>query len=601
MPVQEELSVAWISFGVEEWKKLPPTPGVYRFYDDSGQLLYVGKAKALSKRVGSYFQKTTALDRKTRRMIGQIAYIMYTEVPSEHDALLLESNLIKTHQPKYNILLRDDKNYPYVCVSSEPFPRLLKVRRSEKGKGLYLGPYTHGRSLRYLLHTVQDMCKLRTCNYDLSEKNIKKRKYKVCLEYHIGNCKGPCEGLQSKEHYDKEITTAVAILKGRLGNLRKHLRQALSEAMAQLRFEEAQQLKEKLAALEQLHSRSVVSNPALGDLDACTLVGTGSNMQANYMQIIEGRVIMSHTISLKLPIKEEPAEVLRLVLMQLREKYLSNSREILVNIPVASWQPGLRIHCPQQGDKKKLVALSLQNAWAKAHSPKSHPQKRSAKILRQIQRELRLQKPPEYIECFDISNLQAQNIVGAMVCFRNGRPDKAAYRYYRIRSVQEGPNDYAAMREVIQRRYQRLLKEQQPMPDLIVVDGGKGQLNAATQILQNLHIQVPVVGIAKRLEEVFLPGARQPLALSPNGDTMLLLQRIRDETHRSVLGFHRQQRSKKALDSSLTKIPGIGEATRTKLFQKFGSLKEIKSSTHETLIACIGKERARILKIALEK
>ena len=384
-----ELSLVWLSFKVEEWRELPNQPGVYRFYDKRGKLLYIGKAKALVKRVGSYFQKSHTLSGKTRRMIAQISYIMYTEVRSEHDALLLENNLIKAHQPKYNILLRDDKSYPYLCVQDEPFSRLLSVRRTKKGEGQYIGPYTNGRAMWHLLHTVRQMCKLRTCNYDLSAKHIQQRKYKVCLEYHIGNCRGPCEGLQSEAEYEKEIAQAISILKGRMSTVRQHLQEELSEAVTGLRFEEAQKLKDKLASLSKLQSHSVVANPALGDMDVCTVIDKDEQLYVNYMRIVEGRLVVSDTAALKLPIEEEAAELLPRLLIHLREKYDSHSQEVLLNLPVASWKKGLRLYCPQQGDKKRLVEMSLQNAQTESRRPKKAiATKRSEKILRQLQREL---------------------------------------------------------------------------------------------------------------------------------------------------------------------------------------------------------------------
>ena len=357
-----KLSLIWLSFSATDWKKLPNQPGVYRFYNKKGELLYVGKAKALAKRVGSYFQQSHALSGKTRRMVAQISYIMYTEVQSEHDALLLENNLIKAHQPKYNILLRDDKSYPYLCIRNEPFSRILAVRHTKKSEGQYIGPYTNGRAMRHLLYTVRQMCKLRSCNYDLSKKYIKERKYKVCLEYHIGNCKGPCEGLQSEAEYEKEVTQATAILKGRVSTVRKHLREELNTTTKALRFEEAQKLKEKINTLEKLQSRSIVVNPVVGDIDVCTVVEKNERLYVNYMQIKEGRVVVSDTAVLKLLIEESITDLLPLLLIQLREKYNSHSQEVLVNLSVLSWEKGLRLHYPKQGDKRRLVEMSLQNA-----------------------------------------------------------------------------------------------------------------------------------------------------------------------------------------------------------------------------------------------
>ena len=591
------LSLTWLSFSATEWRQLPDRPGVYRFYDKKGKLLYVGKAKVLAKRVGSYFQQNRILSGKTRRMVAQISYIMHTEVQSEHDALLLENNLIKAQQPKYNILLRDDKSYPYLCIRQEPFSRLLPVRQRKKGEGQYIGPYTNGRAMRYLLHTVRHLCKLRTCNYDLSKKYIQQRKYKVCLEYHIGNCRGPCEGLQTEAEYEREVAQAASILKGKMNTVREYLREELRAATAALRFEEAQKLKEKLSALEQLQSRSVVANPTIDDLDVCTVVEKNERLHINYMQIVEGRVVLSDTAVLKLLIEEKVEDLLPLLLMQLREKYDSHSQEVLVNLPVLSWEKDLRLYFPKKGDKKRLVDMSLQNAQNKGQElRKRTTRRRSEKILRQVQRELRLQVPPQHIECFDISNLQGSQTVGAMVCFQNGRPAKAQYRQYHIQSLPKGKvDDYAAMREVVERRYKRLLKEEAPLPDLIIIDGGKGQLSIAAEVLTTLQLRTPLIGLAKRHEEVFLPGAAQPLPLRRDGDTCQLIQQIRNEAHRTAVSFHRQTRSKQALQTTLMEIPGVGESTCMKLLKTFDSLEKIASASYEQLATCIGKKRAKTL------
>ena len=597
----ESASLLWLSFSVEEWRALPPRPGVYRFYDKDGDLLYVGKANKLSQRVGNYFRKSRTISGKTRLMVKQIFYIMYTEVDSAHDALLLENNLIKAHQPKYNILLRDDKTYPYMCITEEPFPRLLILRQRKQQKGLYIGPYTRSRGIRYLREGLQRIHKLRNCNYDLSPKNIQEGKYKVCLEYHLGNCRGPCEGLQTESEYEEELKQAISILKGRAQRVTQDLRKELSEASSRLHYEEAQRIKDKLSALDQLHSRSIVANPRLGNMDVCTMIRSNSSLYINYMQIVGGSIIMSNTYTTDLLIEEKDEEIFALLLIQLRETHESTHQEILVNLPIKSWDKGLHIQYPKQGDKKKLVELSLQNLVNKQKSdPKTHIEKRKAKILRQLQRELRLAQAPYHIECFDISNLQSQYTVGVMVCFKDGKPCKKEYRHFHIRSLKKkAPDDYAAMREVIHRHYSRVLKEDKDLPQLTVIDGGKGQLSVATKVLKELNIKVPIIGLAKRLEEVFLPMASQALPLAAEGDSMKLLQQIRDETHRVAVGFHRKVRSKSSLSSRLNDISGIGKISQRELFKKFSSIKEIQEAPLDILAKCIGEKRALLIKKAL--
>ena len=593
-------ALVWLSFKATEWQHLPNRPGVYRFYNEKGDLLYVGKSKKLHRRVGDYFRKDQGANAKTRHMVQQIHHIMYTEVGSEHDALLLENNLIKAHQPKYNILLRDDKNYPYICVTNEDFPRIFITRRRQK-QHLYIGPYTHNKGLRHLIEHLQRMFMIRSCNYDLSPQHIETQKYKVCLEYHLGNCKGPCEGLQNASAYQIELQQAISILKGKVKSVENTLRQSLSKAVSTLDYEEAQHLKEKISALEQFKSRSIIVSPHLGSLDVCTLSRRQSTLYINYMQVVDGRIVISNTYQATLAIEEQEADIFSLLLIQLREKHTSEHREVLVNLPIQSWSKDLRIHCPKQGDKKKLVELSLQNLLHRqSHEPKKDPQKRGKKILRQLQRVLRLPQCPDYIECFDISNLQAAYTVGVMVCFRDGKASKKEYRHFHIRSLaDEAPNDYAAMEELIRRRYARLLKEKKPIPDLIIIDGGKGQLNTAQNVIRQLNIKTPIIGLAKRMEEVFLPGASEALLLDLQGDSIKLLQRIRNETHRVAISFHRHTRSKNALTSALEEIPGIGTVSRMKLIKTFGSLKEIRSATQRSLRLCIGKHRATLLHKAL--
>ena len=599
MPDSAPKSLKWLSFGTKEWRLLPNHPGVYRFYDKNEQLLYVGKAKALVKRVGSYFQNNRLLSGKTRRMVAQIDRIMYTEVPSEHDALLLENNLIKAHKPKYNILLRDDKTYPYLCFTKEPFPRLITLRRRGKVQGRYIGPYTSSYAMKHMREELQRSYKLRSCKYDLSEKPIQAKKYKVCLEYHMGNCLGPCEGLQSEAAYAKEVEQALLVLKGKGRLIQENLRRARDNAAGALHFEEAQRLQHKLTSLAKLQSRSVVVSAQLNSLDVCTLSTNGDIVHVNYMQVVEGAIVISDTFTTHMLVDEEPAKLLGQLLLQLRQRYASAHKEILVNLSVSSWAEDVHIHCPKQGDKRHLVELSLQNTLKERLVT---PKKRPEKVLRQLQRELRLASPPRHMVCVDISNLHASQVVASMVSFRDAKPNKNEYRTFHIRTLREGkPDDYASIREVIKRYFLRLEREKSLAPDLIVVDGGKGQVNAAHQVLEALDIEVPLIGIAKRLEEVFVPGSALALPIHPEGESSRLLQRMRNEAHRTALAFHRKTRSNQALSSSLTQVPGIGEATRTKLFRHFSTLSAIKAARFEDLTACIGKYRANILQQTLRK
>ena len=588
-----------------QWQDLPSCIGVYRFYDEAQRLLYVGKAKSLQKRVSSYFQQGRSLSQRTRRMAAQIAYIIYTELATEHDALLLENNLIKTHQPHYNILLRNNSAYPYLFLSAEPFPRLLSVRNLKNKKpGMYIGPFTNRRAMWHLMHEVRQMCKLRSCSLDLSKKNIQANKYRVCLEYHIGNCKGPCQGFQNEENYLKDIAQAESILKGKLRQVRERLKQERKQAVAEYRFEEAHRIQEALSSLDKLQSRSVVSNHKLKNLEVCTLVGEGMRFFANYMHVAEGQVILSDNVTLSPPIEELAEDLLIQTICQLRDRHGSMGKEILSNIAVENWSKELQVHVPQRGDKYQLVLLSVANVKRqRAQTFNQSTLPRAAKLLRQVQREMKLKHPPMHIECFDISNLHEESIVGAMVCFKSGRPFKEGYRHYHIRSLKagEGPNDFASMKEVLTRRYTRLIKEKEVRPDLIVIDGGKGQLGVAKKVLKELGLEdISVVGLAKRLEEVFFPGVKEPLLLSDTGESIRLLQRIRDETHRRAISFHRNTRNKKAFASALDAINGIGEATKKKLFQHYDSIEDIQAESLEALHTHIGKARATKLLEALK-
>ena len=601
--VEQVADLSGISFSVKEWQNLPQTPGVYRFYNKRGEVLYVGKAKQLYKRVGSYFQRTESLSKKTQYMVHETAYIIYTEVHTESDALLLENNLIKRHQPKYNILLRDDKSYSYVHITDDRFSRLLMSRQRTAQTDAYIGPYTNERVVKNLLEVLRRLYKIRTCTYHLSEENIRKKKYKVCLAYHIGNCLGPCEGRQTLSNYKKNLSEAVQVLKGRIYIVRKHLKKAIQLTSSKLEFEQAYVLRQRLQALEKLHQHSIVANPALGNVEVCTALKDEKHIFINYMQISQGMATVSETLRAKQQVEESDEEILITVLTHMRRKYRSSVKQVLTNIAVKTWKGNLQIICPRQGDKQKLVNLSIQNASIaqEKYHRNTRIGMRNEKVLRALQRELHLQAIPRHIECFDISNLQSSGIVGAVTCFKNGKPCKDEYRHFHIQTVQYKPNDYAAMREVVTRRYQRLLEEGRRMPTLVIIDGGKGQLSVAHQALKalKLHNTLPIIGIAKRLEDIFIPNLHAPLQVSAS--TLLFMQKIRNETHRYVVNFHRLTRDKNSFKSRLLSIKGVGEATHSALFREFSSIKELKNSSVDHLSKIIGVRRAKLIHTAIGK
>ena len=579
--------------------KLPDNPGVYRFLDADEVLIYVGKAKSLRKRVSSYFSKTSGINRKTRKLVSEIKAIEVTLVNSEFDALLLENNLIKQNQPRYNILLKDDKTFPYICVSNERFPRIYSTRKFIPSNGTYFGPYANVKVMNNVLRLINSLFMLRTCRYDLSEENISKGKYKVCLEYHIGNCKGPCEGLQTEEDYLKEIVQAKNILKGSLTVPKQFFKERMQEAAEKLAFEQAQKYKEKLDMVDRFQSKSVVVSPKLADLDVFTITSDEKYAFVNYLRIKNGTINLSQTSEIKKKLNETDEDILLLLIVELRDQYQSSAKEVLINKAIEVDAENLKLIQPQIGDKKKLIDLSLKNAmFAKKEKYEAldNVKDKGNRVLQRLQKDLQLKELPTHIECFDNSNIQGTNPVASMVCFKMGRPSKKDYRHYKIKTV-IGPDDFGSMTEVVGRRYRRLLEEEAPLPKLIVIDGGKGQLNAACDALRSLQLygEIPIIGIAKRLEELYFPEDQFPLHIDKKSESLRLIQRLRDEAHRFAITFHRDLRSKNSFQFELENVKGLGRVTVDKLLKEYRTMTKIESSSEQELIELIGETRTRLV------
>ncbi len=576
---------------------LPNAPGVYQFYDADGKILYVGKAKDLKKRVSSYFNKT--VDRvKTKVLVKKIVTIKHIVVQTETDALLLENNLIKKYQPRYNVLLKDDKSYPWICIKKEPFPRVFSTRQVIKDGSEYYGPYTNTRTVYVLLELIRGLYPIRTCNYNLTPNNIKAGKFKVCLEYHLGNCLGPCEGLMSEEEYQENIDAIRNIIKGNFKNSLHRFKDQMNKYAAELKFEEAQQIKEKIETLENYQSKSTIISPKINNVDVFSIVSDESYGYINFLQISHGAIIRSHTMEIKKKLDETDEELLQLAIIEIRQRYQSHSKEIYIPFPVELGDD-IKIHIPKSGDKKRILELSERNAkyyrmerfkQAKIVDPERH-QKR---ILAQMKKDLRLPEEPVHIECFDNSNIQGTNPVSACVVFRNAKPSKKEYRKFNIKTVQ-GPNDYASIEEVVYRRYKRLLDENASLPQLIVIDGGKGQITSALKSLEKLGLRgkIAVIGIAERLEEIFYPDDPIPLYLDKKSETLKVIQQLRNEAHRFGLSFHRDKRSKDALDTELQHITGVGEKTITQLLKHFKSKKRVSEATFDELVSVVGVARGK--------
>lgn len=582
--------------------RLPNKPGVYKFFDSTNTIIYVGKAKDLKKRVTSYFTKGNLDSRKTHRLVSEIKEMEFVIVSSEFDALLLENNLIKENQPRYNILLKDDKSFPSICITNDRFPRIYSTRRIDLTKGEYFGPYTSVKAMNSVLELIRKLHTIRTCKFNLSEENIRKKKHKVCLEYHIGNCLGPCEGLQNESDYLHDIELAKSILKGKISVVARSFKQKMLDASESMQFEIAQSFKEKHDKLENFQSKSIIVNPNITETDVFSLVVSDNNVFINYLKIDNGSIVNSETIEVKKRIDEDNSNVLQFSIFDLRKKYKSTNSSILVNMDVEKWE-GVEIHVPKIGDKKKLVDLSLKNAlfYRKEKISKNSIQPNEA-VLQNLMKDLNLQDLPVHIECFDNSNTQGTNPVASMVCFKNAKPSKSDYRKFNIKTV-IGPDDFASMKEVVGRRYQHFKSEGLPYPNLIVVDGGKGQLSAACDALREIGIygEIPIIGIAKRLEEIYYPEDSIPLYISKKSTSLKLIQQLRDEAHRFAITFHRQKRSKESIQSSLDQLKGIGSLTKDKLMKEFKSVKRMKESSEKDLVDLIGISKTEILLNAIKK
>ena len=585
---------------IEQLIHLPENPGVYRYFDKNNELIYVGKAKNLKKRVSSYFTKTLG-DRKTARLVSLIHRLEFTIVDSEFDALLLENSLIKEHQPRYNINLKDDKTYPYLLITREPFPRIFPTRRKIAERGNYFGPFASVKMMKALLELFKKVFTFRSCSLVLSKENIEKQKFKVCLEFHLGNCKGPCTGLQQEEEYLGEIEQARQIIKGKTGPVLRYYKEKMAAYAADMEFEKAQQVKTKLELIEQWQSRSVVVNSEMDDVDVFAFVRHEEEVYISYLAVSEGSIIQTHMFEFKQKLSESESDLLGHAFLMAREVFDSKAKEVVSNVgPDFEW-PGIKITIPQRGDKKKLLDLALKNVLFHkkekiSRAIEAQSEDRTERLLKKMQSDLRLKTLPRRIECFDNSNIQGSHPVSAMVCFIDGKPAKKEYRHFHVKTV-EGPNDFATMEEVVGRRYKRQLEENQPLPDLILIDGGKGQLSAACEALKKLELygQIPVIGIAKRLEELFYPEDPFPLYLEKKSETLKVLQRARDEAHRFGITFHRSKRSKASLSTALESVPGLGKKSVELLYRRFKSLQNIRPEDRDEAEAQIGKKRTDIL------
>jgi len=590
-------------FSPDDVKKLPHKPGIYKFYSEELKILYVGKAKDLRKRVSSYFHGNVFKGKKTQRLINETSQIEITIVNSEFDAFLLENTLIKEHQPKYNILLKDDKTFPFILITQERFPRVVSTRNMDVTKGQYFGPFASVRAMNNVLDLIRNLYYVRTCKYLLTENNISKGKYKVCLEYHIGKCKAPCIGLQSEDEYNHEMRFVLDILKGNLKPVKDYFKDQMKTFSESLEFEKAEEAKQRLLLLDKFQSRSLVVNPNITNVDIFSIVSDEERAYINYLKIYNGAINQTMNLEVKKRLEETDAEILELWIIELRKKFQSTSKDIYSNISVPAY-PGVKVLVPQKGDKRKLVELSLKNAlYYKKERNTSEPKvTRNDKILLQLQEDLQLKTVPRHIECFDNSNIQGHDPVASMVCFKNGRPAKKDYRKYNIRSV-TGPDDFASMHEIVFRRYKRVLEEKSHKPDLVVIDGGKGQLNAAIKALSelNLYGSIPVIGIAKRLEEIYYPYDDVPLFIEKKSTSLKLLQQIRNEAHRFAITFHRDKRSKTSLKSQLDHIPGIGPKTRMAVLSHFKSIGNLLNASYDEVASIIGPGKATILRDHLKK
>ena len=579
-------------------KTIPHDPGVYQYYDTDGEILYVGKAKNLKKRVSSYFNKLRHDSGKTRLLVKRIADIKYIVVPSEQDALLLENSLIKKYQPRYNVLLKDDKTYVSICIKNERFPRIFSTRKIIRDGSQYFGPYTSAKVVHNLLDLAKKLYPLRTCSYNLSQENVDKGKFRVCLEYHIGNCMGPCENKQDEEEYNESIQAIKEIIRGNTGRVIKHLKVLMQEHAEKLQFEKAQLIKERISLLEKYQAKSTVVSPTVHNVDVFSIETDLNYGYVNFMRVANGAIIQSFTLELKKRLEETDEELLQIGIVELRSRFESHSKEVVVPFKPGIALKDVSFHVPQRGDKRKLLDLSQRNAhyfMLDKHKQEKavDPERHTKRVLEQIKTDLRLSHQPTHIECFDNSNIQGTNPVSACVVFKNAKPSKKDYRHFNIKTV-DGPDDFASMEEAVFRRYRRLMDESADLPQLIVIDGGKGQLSSAVTALERLGLRgsIAVVGIAKRLEEIYFPDDSVPLHIDKRSESLKVIQQLRNEAHRFSLAHHRNRRSKEALQSELLSVPGVGEKSLEKLMWEFKSMKGIKAADIEALSKVVGKSTA---------
>ena len=606
MDTNQELKTSEYLKGIVS--NLPEKPGIYQYLNAEGTIIYVGKAKNLKRRVYSYFSKEHQPG-KTRVLVSKIADIRYIVVNSEEDALLLENNLIKKYKPRYNVLLKDDKTYPSICVQNEYFPRVFKTRRIIRNGSSYYGPYSHSPSMHAVLDLIKHLYPLRTCNLNLSPENIRAGKFNVCLEYHIKNCAGPCIGLQSQEEYLKNIAEIKEILKWNTQEISRLLYQRMQDLAAEMKFEEAQKVKEKYALIENYRSKSEVVSSVLHNIDVFSIEEDGEKSAfINYLHITNGAINQAFTFEYKKKLNETKEELLTLGIIEMRERYKSASREIIVPFDIEIELNDVTFTIPQRGDKKKLLELSLLNvkqykADRMKQAEKLNPEQRSMRLMKEIQQELHLDRLPMQIECFDNSNIQGTDAVAACVVFKKAKPSKSDYRKYNIKTV-VGADDYASMKEVVRRRYQRAIEEESPLPDLIITDGGKGQMEVVRQVMEELQLDIPIAGLAKdrkhRTSEVLFGFPPQTIGIKQHSPLFRLLEQIQDEVHRFAITFHRDKRSKRQVASALDNIKGIGEKTKTALLKEFKSVKRIKEATIEEVSAIIGESKAKIIKEGLD-
>lgn len=587
--------------------RLPETAGVYQYFDESGTIIYIGKARNLRKRVLSYFTKTHDDSPKTRVLVKKIQDLVCIVVPTESDALLLENNLIKQHKPRYNVMLKDDKTYPSICIKKEPFPRVFQTRTIVDDGSDYFGPYSSVTALKAVLWLIRQIYPLRTCKLPLLKKDIEHGKYKVCLEYHIKRCLGPCVGLQTRESYQESIDDIQEILRGNIQKVSQHLIQSMKRLSNELRFEEAQRLKEKYDLLEQYRSKSTVINSYQQEMDVFSYGELGTSAIINYLHVKNGAIIHGITTEWKKRLEEDKEELLSSAIFELRQRFQSQSKELIVPFEPEITPERVSIIVPQRGEKKKLLALSEQNVKQYINDllkqqEKLNPEQRVTRLLTGIKKDLHLKDLPFHMECFDNSNTQGTNPVSSCVVFKNGKPSKRDYRHYNIKSV-VGPNDFASMEEVLYRRYKRLIDEIQPLPQLVIVDGGKGQLSSAVSILSELGLmdKLQVIGIAKNLEELFFPNDSVPLYLDKNSETLRIIQQMRDEAHRFGITHHRKKRSKTAINSELDAIKGVGEETKRLLLQTFKSVKRIREAGLKELTELVGPSKANKIHVFLHQ